>query len=62
ISAIWELQSFILSEADECGVPVVVNEEEESNTMVRLFSVIASAVADAVMPEKSTKNDRPTFD
>jgi hypothetical protein len=39
-----------------------VNEEEESNTMVRLFSVIASAVADAVMPEKSTKNDRPTFD
>ena len=62
ISAIWELQSFILSEADECGVPVVVNEEEESNTMVRLFSVIASAVADAVMPEKSTKNDRPAFD
>ena len=52
IDAIWELQAGIIAEATECGVPVVVNEEEESNTMVRIFSVIASSVADAVAPEK----------
>jgi len=57
MSAIWELQSSIVSEAIECNVPVIVNEEEEINTMVRVFSVISSAVADAVMPEKSSKSD-----
>jgi len=57
MSAIWELQSFIVSQAIECNVPVIVNEEEEINTMVRVFSVISSAVADAVMPEKSSKSD-----
>ncbi len=57
MSAIWELQSFIVSEAIDCNVPVIVNEEEEINTMVRVFSVISSAVADAVMPEKISKSD-----
>ena len=52
IDAIWTLQSVIVSEANECGVPVVINEEEETNTMVRIFSVIASRVADAIALEK----------
>ena len=52
IDAIWALQSVIVSEANECNVPVVINEEEETNTMVRIFSVIASRVADAIALEK----------
>ncbi len=44
LDAIWQLQSFLLSEADEAGVPIVFNEDLES-TVHQSVSVVLDALS-----------------
>ena len=46
-SAIWDLQSLLMSEAENYDVPVVINETEGGHIMNRMFSIISSAVLEA---------------
>ena len=50
--AIWHLQSALTVDATASGVTAIVNDEEEESTSVRVFSLIASAVADHVLPNQ----------
>ena len=50
--AIWHLQSALTVDAKTSGVAAIVNDEEKESTSVRVFSLIASAVADHVLPNQ----------
>jgi len=50
--AIWHLQSALTLDATTSAVATIVNDEEEESTSVRVFSLIASAVADHVLPNQ----------
>jgi 2-phosphoglycerate kinase len=51
--AIWHLQSALTVDAKTSAVATIVNDEEEESTSVRVFSLIAAAVADHVLPDQS---------
>ena len=44
LDTIWQLQSFLLSEADEAGVPIVFNEDVES-TVHQSMSVVLDSIS-----------------
>ena len=50
--AIWQLQETLTHQAEHSGIPIVINDEEETSTSVRVFSLIASAVADCVLTDQ----------
>ena len=47
--AIWQLQSYLLSEADKAQIPIVVNEERE-NTVADILCVIVDALSSRLQP------------
>ncbi|MDH3733538.1 MAG: AAA family ATPase [Gemmatimonadota bacterium] len=38
--AIWQLQSFLLSEADHAGIPIVFNEDKDATVQQAMFAVL----------------------
>lgn len=55
--AIWHLQSELTDQANACNVPVIINDDKETNTSLRIFSLIATAVTDSFPLESESKKD-----